>query len=328
MQMFGADDVAEPELDVLTADQEIYEDGDPAGLAVSRLERRLLGQTFAGSIDGLLPTASSPKYLLDWELVPVSFLSVACRYGRKLHDGSACTPLSPEEGNAWPLRQRLPAFERPLDVHTFSGISYSSDYMARKAADMPALPWYGYEDGTDNAYGIWTSGPSSLISHAGFLLSFQGGHGNECPLRISYLRPGASLWRFADPPFAECCHHGVLRRDCLPSWLNAALGSDTHLHAPGVLYDPTGNLPDHEGQRRMHFSLYYSTSSVHAHSGVACIGRVSGRWLGADDTCGPFITWEDDQHPVLCSNVHSTASLGSETVWNVHLGPRFYSAAT
>ena len=289
------------------------------------------GQTFAANFNGLLPTANQPTAVLDWDLVPVSFLSVACRFGRKLHDGSACDGLSPMMGDRWPKAQLLPAFDRPLDDHTFSGVSYSSDYMARKAAETPVFPWYGYQSDADGdeSYGVWTSGPSRIISHAGYLLSFHGGLDGVCPLlRLTYLRPGSRLWRSVAAPFAECCTRGELDRSCLPAWLRAATNS-TNLYAPGVLYDPVGNLPDSRGERRMHFSVYYSTAPQDAESGIACIGRVSGRWLGADETCTPTLEWEDDGHPVLCSNSANSTRItnSSERIADVYAGPRFRTMA-
>ena len=100
-------------------------------------------------------------------------------------------------------------------------------------------------------FGVWTASPSRLLSHAGYLLQFHGGHGSGgcAPLRFTYLRPGDTLWRANEAPFDACCLGGELDRTCLPAWLQLAMGNETHLHAPGVLYDPTGALPDPSGER-------------------------------------------------------------------------------
>ena len=289
------------------------------------------GQVFAAAVDGLMPTSSEPTRLLDWELVPVSFLNVHCRFGRKLDDGSACLPLSPSAGDSWQIDVKA-SIPRQMDPPTYSGVSYASDYMVHKVAETPNLPWYGYPLGSGQ-YGIWARSPSRLISHAGYLLSFHGGYPTaaseefgSCPLQLTYLRPGGQLWRAAPPPFAECCQGQPLIVGCLPSWLQLAIGNATVLHAPGVLYDPDGAIPDRDGNRTMHFALYYSTQpSSNSAGGLACIGRASGRWLQADDSCMPTIYWEDDEKPVLCSNSAANIQVGAEMIADVSAGPLFNS---
>ena len=289
------------------------------------------GQVFAAAVDVLMPTASEPTRLLDWELVPVSFLNVNCRFGRKLHDGSACLPLSPSVGDAWQIDVKAQS-PRQIDPQTFSGVSYASDYLVHRTAETTNLPWYGYPL-SSGQYGVWARSPSRLISHAGYLLSFHGGHATtasdfgSCPLHFTYLRPGGQLWRTAPPPFAECCQGQRLIFGCLPLWLQLALGNATVLHAPGVLHDPNGAIPDRTGNRTMHFAIYYSTQpSGYSAGGLACIGRASGRWLKADSSCMPTIYWEDDEKPVLCSNSAATILVGSEMITDVSAGPQFNSS--
>ena len=280
------------------------------------------GQTFAGAVEALLPSAYDPARLLDWELVPTSFFSVACRYGRKLGDGSACTPLSPEPGYAWPVSVPATA-QRLVEEPHFSRVSYSSDYMARKPADTPSLPWYGFsdEDETNERYGVWSRGTSKLMSHEGHLLTFQG---SRCLLRMLYLRPRSTQWRVNTfHPFHQCCLNGKLDQDCLPEWLQHALGNQTSLHAPGILYSADGKLPDRNGERRMHVSIYYSTATSDSWNGLACIGRISGVWNGTTEACEPRFVWEDDGQPVLCSNSALSITIGGESVANVGAGPKF-----
>lgn len=205
------------------------------------------------------------------------------------------------------------------------GISYSSDFMAQKQADTPNLPWYGYSfDGED--YGVWARGPSRLVHHAGFMLSLHEGFHGGCPLLMSYLRPDAQLWRLGAPPFAECCAVGTpFNRTCLPPWLQATLApNQTALYAPGVVHDPDGSLPARDGNRSQHFAIYYSTAPSNT-GGLACIGRVSGRWVEPDVGCAPVIAWEDDEEPVLCSNSAASKLHGHENVSDVRAGPRFGS---
>ena len=300
-----------------------FEEQPPAGDVVIAS-----GETFAAAVDGLLPSDADAARVLDWELVPVSFLDVTCRYGRKLHDGSACEPLSPTLGSGSTIDHEHQN-PRIVESPSFSGVSYSSTYLVQKSAETPSLPWYGYRE-SDGQYGTWTKTPSRLISHAGYLLNFHAGRSSAnldlsaCPLLFTYLRPGAKLWRSAPPPFAECCRSGSLNKACLPSWLQHALGNSSVLRAPGVLYDPKGRLPDRSGNQSMHLAIYYSTQhSTHGSGGLACIGRISGRWLGVDSTCTPVILWEDDGNPVLCSNSAASKQNGSEVVVDVSAGMKY-----
>ena len=300
-----------------------FEEQPPAGDVVIAS-----GETFAAAVDGLLPSDADAARVLDWELVPVSFLDVTCRYGRKLHDGSACEPLSPTLGSGSTIDHEHQN-PRIVESPSFSGVSYSSTYLVQKSAETPSLPWYGYRE-SDGQYGTWTKTPSRLISHAGYLLNFHAGRSSAnldlsaCPLLFTYLRPGAKLWRSAPPPFAECCRSGSLNKACLPSWLQHALGNSSALRAPGVLYDPKGRLPDRSGNQSMHLAIYYSTQhSTHGSGGLACIGRISGRWLGVDSTCTPVILWEDDGNPVLCSNSAASKQNGSEVVVDVSAGMKY-----
>ena len=205
------------------------------------------------------------------------------------------------------------------------GVSYTSDYMASKPAEIPSLPWYGYSfDG--ETYGVWMRGPSALLSHAGFMLVFHEGTHGGCPLLMSYLQPKSRLWRLGLPPFTDCCADGALNRTCLPAWLQVALApNQTSLHSPGVLHDPEGHLPSRDGNLSQHFAIYYSTAPSTADAGLACIGRISGRWVAADGLCAPTIEWEDDGEPVLCSNSASSMSVGHEEIADVAAGTKYNS---
>ena len=283
----------------LESQQQSFAEGDHRTAAEIT---RASGETFAGAVEGLLPTDSRTIPKLDWELAPVNFLS------------STIEEIGP----------------RVLDPPTFAPVSYASDYMVRKGAETPNLPWYGYQ-APDGKYGVWAKSPSRLTSHAGYILSFHEGQTavsdySSCPLQFTYLRPGASLWRTAPPPYADCCRGRNLNTSCLPGWLQTALGNSTVLRSPGILHDPNGALPDASGNRTMHFAVYYSTQlSTKSSDGLACIGRVSGRWLGHDPTCTPRIYWEDDGKPILCSNVAANVETDSEVIPDVSSGSKYDS---
>lgn len=284
------------------------------------------GQYFGGSTEGLLPSSSEPVRILDWQHAPISAAVVSCRHGRKL-DGAVCQQLSPQLGASLSEdAQRAP--EEP----SFSGVSYSSTYMSDKAADTPNLPWYGYSY-DDEHYGIWMKGPSSIVGHAGFLISIHEGPENRsgpfgsCLLMMSYLRPSAKLWRLSSPPFGECCRGAELNRTCLPSWLRIAVANHSTLFAPGVLHSSNGTLPSASGARTQHFVVYYSTAPATVANGLACIGRISGRWMMPDPTCEPRLEWEDDGQPVLCSNSAASKEEGNEQLADVFAGPKFNSTA-
>ena len=138
------------------------------------------GQTFAGAVEALLPSAYDPlaysignsshqlfqrrlslrpkawRWLGMYTSVTGAGICMAC-FG-------ACNCSAARRGT------------------TLSRVSYSSDYMARKPADTPSLPWYGFSDGMSNErYGVWSRGTSKLMSHEGHLLTFQGqGACSEC----------------------------------------------------------------------------------------------------------------------------------------------------
>ena len=93
-----------------------------------------------------------------------------------------------------------------------------------------------------------------------------------------------------------------------PTWLPAGT---SRLYAPGVLFDPDGEIPDAGGERTQHLAVYYSTAPADAADGPSCIGRATARWGGAnrsagdddgvDDVCTPTLVWADDGAPLLCS---------------------------
>ena len=298
--------------------------------APAATRRKYLGELLGGSNEGLDGNGLPALPLLDFDLVPISFLKARCAYGRKLEEPDACPPLSPSAGDgaddmpSLMKGQGLPAPvnettgmelaprqdnggmwpNRPIETADYSGISHVSDYMVNKPIETPTLPWYGYAtrplandtlDAEMGKYGVWARGPSSLVAHRGYLLSIHGGQPLEnystCPILVSYLQPGSRLWRLDKATMEERC--SILA----PPWASAGL-----LHAPGLLYDANGNLPDAQGRRSQHFAVYFSTALPSADNTTACIGRMTGKWYQEDALCEPEIEWQHDDTPVLCSN--------------------------
>ena len=249
-------------------------------------------------------------------MLPANFLRTRCAYGRKFHDPDACPPLSPSidpltahDGEPSVAKGTMYGADRAALRPDFSGASTIAHYVVNKPVETPSLPWYGYPlddtpDGAPNAsnasnttsYGAWAQGPGSLIAHRGYLASVHAGSWSSsqrtCPLRAAYLRPNARLWRLD-----ECASQ-------VPAWVRSRRGDQGVLHAPGVLFDPAGELPNAQGLPVQHVAVYYSTALPGEDNTSACIGRMTARWPDADDaTCAPVLEWEDDGQPVLCSNV-------------------------
>ena len=70
--------------------------------------------------------------------------------------------------------------------------------------------------------------------------------------------------------------------------------------------------------------MYYSTATADA-GGMACIGRVTGKWMPTDAECAPIIEWEHDDEPMLCSNAAASKANGREQVADVQSGPKYPS---
>ena len=117
-----------------------------------------------------------------------------------------------------------------------SRVSYSSDYMVNKPADTPSLPWYGFSDDADarERYGVWSEGSSRLISHEGYLFTFQG---SDCLLRMLYMRPGSTQWRVNSfHPYSSMLHERETRPKIVCQNGCSVLWQWDILHAPGILY--------------------------------------------------------------------------------------------
>ena len=281
--------------------------------------RKYRGEFFAGDDEGLGSSGHPALPLLDWDLVPVSVLSTKCAYGRKFHNSDACPPLSPFAGPTAhdapsAARGTLYGAHRAALTPDFSGASTIADYVVNKPVETPSLPWYGYPlatlddapNASNTSYGAWSQGPSSLIAHRGYLVSLHGGWWlspqRACPMRAAYLRPNARLWRLE-----RCASSQV------PAWVHSRVGNQGVLHAPGTLFDPTGQLPNSQGRRVQHVAVYYSTALPGEDNTSACIGRMTARWPDGDDAmCAPTLGWEDDGQPVLCSNLGGSASAASD----------------
>lgn len=102
-------------------------------------------------------------------------------------------------------------------------------------------------------------------------------------------------------------------------------GSFFRLHAPSAHWDPLGRLPDPSGARTEHLSLYFhvfvNRSRAHASGGsattdsrgVACIGRLTARWLGINAQCEPQMRWQADHAPLFCEGDDHPVPVGSNS---------------
>ena len=55
-------------------------------------------------------------------------------------------------------------------------------------------------------------------------------------------------------------------------------------------------------------------------AGVACVGRLSARWLGVSATCEPQLQWEHDEQPLFCEDGIDAASAPTPTADDAALG--------
>lgn len=283
------------------------------------------GETLAGEPSDLSSSSFPLPRILDYELLPVEILKIRCRYGRKLEDPDLCSGLSPSRATQLqtdpdlglskcldfqfltgdlrtvPMCEAIPHAEyHPPAAPTFSGVSYTADYLATRPPQQLAAPWYGYE--SNRRIGVWVDTPSSILVHRGHLVVLDTPPEAGCSLpALRYMRPGARSWRVAALADISECNSPRGGKE----WRSTANFS-AHPHSYGFVYDPSGTLADRDGNLSQHIAAYYSFADGNA-SERSCIGRVTGRLLHADEQCAPMVSWQVDERPVMCSGTNSTA---------------------
>lgn len=170
--------------------------------------------------------------------------------------------------------------------------------------------------------------PTHIVSWGQSLMVWGSGQASvgagQCPV-VGYTYKNS--WERNDNIFvrtdARCLDGG----DDWPQWLVDETDGGGDFDAPGVFFDSSGGIPNANGEAKQHLALYYSRYFNGTDtSGQACIGRVSAH-LPDGGVLPNDLIWEDDQHPVLCSNTRSRYEENGQSIADPSAGTAYNTEA-